>query len=325
MRADRLISLLMILQNRGRQTAQNLAEELEVTERTIYRDVIALNSSGIPVYTERGPGGGISLVESYRTNLTGLNPAEVRALFMFSIPAPMTELGINQELKAALLKLSAALPSTLRQAEGNVRQRIYIDSEWWHKNNEPVPHLQVIHKAIWDDRKLGVTRRFEFEVEIERILEPYGLVSKAGVWYLIWRHEDYYGVHRLSDIWNVELFDDGFERQADFDLVSYWKDWCKRYVDSNPGYLVSVKVSPDFIPYLPMVFGNSVRVEEDETVPVDDSGRKTLTLNFDSFWIARARILGYGSAIEVLSPIELRMSIADFAAQTVSLYGELTA
>jgi predicted DNA-binding transcriptional regulator YafY len=131
MRADRLISLLMLLQTRGTLTARELASELEVTERTIYRDVTALSASGVPVYTERGPGGGVALVENYRTNLTGLNPAEVRALFMLSIPAALDQLGVGDELRTALLKLSAAIPNSRRADETSARQRIHLDATGW--------------------------------------------------------------------------------------------------------------------------------------------------------------------------------------------------
>jgi predicted DNA-binding transcriptional regulator YafY len=320
MRADRLISLLMILQTRGQQTAGDLADELEVSERTIYRDVLALSTAGVPVYSERGPGGGINLVESYRTNLTGLNPDEVRALFMFSIPAPMAELGVDSELKAALLKLSAALPATLQQAQGNVRQRIFIDSEWWHPVDEAVPHLQTIHQAVWEDRLLREEIRFEYGVQFERVIEPYGLVSKGGVWYLVWGYEGYFGAHRLSSIWNVQILDEIFHRRADFDLISYWKEWCKSYVDNLPDYPVKVRVHPEFVSYLPRLFGGKIRKSIDEAAQPDKEGWIILTINFETIFQARSRILGFGAAIEVLEPMALRMSIADFAAQTVSLY-----
>ena len=320
MRADRLISLLMILQSRGRQIAKDLADELEVSERTIYRDVIALSMAGVPVYSERGPGGGIKLVESYRTNLTGLNPDEVRALFMLTIPTPMAELGIGKELRGALLKLSAALPATLQQAEGNVRQRIFIDSEWWHPIEEPIPHLKSIHQAVWEDKLLLVCIRYEYDVQLERVVEPYGLVSKGGVWYLVWQHEGHYGVHRLSSISEVHVLDETFERQADFDLAGYWKEWCQSFVDNLPDYPIRVRISPDLIPHLPGLFGSKIRESIEEAIHPDESEWITLTLHFETFYHARSRILGFGGAIEVLEPLALRSSVADFAEQALSLY-----
>jgi predicted DNA-binding transcriptional regulator YafY len=233
----------------------------------------------------------------------------------------MAELGIGKELRGALQKLSAALPATLQQAEGNVRQRILIDSEWWHPIEEPVPHLKIIHQAIWEDRLLQISIRYEYEdVQLERVIEPYGLVSKGGVWYLVWRYKDYYGVHRLLSIWDVRILGDSFERQADFDLATYWKEWCRSFVDNRPDYPVRVRVSPELIPHLPRLFGSKIRDAVSESLHPDEDEWITLTLHFENLYQARSRILGFGGAIEVLGPIALRLSVADFAAQTLSLY-----
>jgi len=186
MRADRLLSLMMLLQIRGRMTARDLASELEVSERTIYRDIDALSGAGIPVYGEPGPEGGYALLDDYRTNLTGLTETEVRALFMLSIPTPLADLGESQNLKSALLKLSAALPATRRQDEELVRQRILIDSTWWNQSNQRVPYIQAIHQAIWQDRKLHIGYQLFFQIPIEQVVDPYSLVAKAGIWFLVW-------------------------------------------------------------------------------------------------------------------------------------------
>ncbi len=160
MRADRLISILMLLQSRGRMTARELAEELEVSERTIYRDVEALSGSGVPMYAEHGPGGGLALLDSYRTNLTGLNEDELRALFMmFSGPGALDKLGVHQDLKSALLKLSAALPGASRTDEEEVRNRFYLDWSWWFHHQEPVPHLAALQQALWEQHKVRLYAR----------------------------------------------------------------------------------------------------------------------------------------------------------------------
>ena len=148
MRADRLLSLLMLLQTRGQMTARELAEELEVSERTIYRDIDALSAAGVPVYAVRGPGGGCALMDGYRTDLTGLTRDEVRALFMLSVPAPLADLGLSRELRAALRKLSAALPVTRRADERRMRERVHLDSVWWYQQEEPVPYLRTIQEKV---------------------------------------------------------------------------------------------------------------------------------------------------------------------------------
>ena len=171
MRADRLLSLLMLLQTRGKMTAQALAQELEVSERTIYRDIDALCTSGVPIYGEAGLDGGYALLDSYRTNLTGLSEAEVRALFMLNVPAPLADLGVSRELKSALLKLTAALPAARRPHEEHVRQRFYLDSAGWQRDEEAVPHLKTIHQAVWQDRKLYLTVR-TFSFQGDKLVDP---------------------------------------------------------------------------------------------------------------------------------------------------------
>ena len=188
MRADRLLSLLLLLQARGRLTAPKLAQELEVSERTIYRDIDALSAAGVPVYGEPGRGGGYALLDSYRTNLTGLTEGEVRALFMLSIPKPLTDLGVGQELGAALRKLAAALPSARRDDEQRVRQRFLLDAVGWEQAAESVPHLPTVHRAVWEDRRLHLKYRIgPLAVQIEQTVEPYSLVAKAGDWLVVLR------------------------------------------------------------------------------------------------------------------------------------------
>ncbi len=320
MRADRLLSLLMLLQTRGRTTAKRLAQELEVSERTIYRDINALSAAGVPVYAERGPGGGCALLDSYRTNLTGLTQDQVRALFMLSIPAPLTQLGVSQELKAALLKLSAALPAALRRDEEKVRQRIHLDSAWWFQTEEAVPHLATIHQAVWQDRKLYLTYRLPFGAQLERLVEPYGLVAKAGVWYLVYGRQDRVRVHRVSHVLDARLSEETFVRPADLELAAFWRDWCAEYERDRQHYSVVVRVSPELTPYLPQFFGDDIRRAIAQAEPPDAEGWITLTLTFETLHAARDRLLGFGRAVEVLEPAALRESLLDFASQIVALY-----
>jgi predicted DNA-binding transcriptional regulator YafY len=318
MRADRLLSLLMLLQTRGTMTARVLAEELEVTERTIYRDVTALSSAGIPVYTERGPGGGIALVEDYRTNLTGLNAAEVRALFMLSIPAPLDQLGVGDELRNALLKLSAALPSSRRAEERRARQRIHLDAAWWFQSDEPAPHLKTVQAALWSQNRLDLIYRSDFGAEVKMVIDPYGLVAKASVWYLVGAREDHLRVLRVSRVQQASPREEGFERPAAFDLPSFWKTWCEEFETGQARYLVLLRVSPALAQLLA-----ENRPETLMTQPsLPQESWQTLTLTFDSFESARVRILGYGGAAEVLEPLALRRSVQDFARQTLGRYSE---
>lgn len=321
MRADRLLSLLMLLQSRGKMTAEALAAELEVSVRTIYRDIDALGTAGVPVYTDRGPGGGVALLDSYRTNLTGLNADEARALFMLSIPAPLDQLGVGQELKAALRKLAAALPAASRSDETHIRQRIHLDSVWWFQEQEPVPHLPTVQQAVWEDRKLRLKYRSRFDTEIERLVEPYGLVAKTGIWYVVCARDSLMRVYRLSRILDTQLTDVVFTRPPNFDLAAFWQGWCTKFEQSRAYYPVIGRITPEFVPHLDRIFGPAMRESIAQSVP-DAQGRITLELPFETFEHARERILGFGRAVEVLEPEPLRRSIQDFAEHIVALYAE---
>ncbi len=321
MRADRLLALLMLLQSRGPMTARQLARALEVSERTIYRDVDALTTAGVPIYAEYRQGGGYALLDSYRTNLTGLTGDEVRALFMLSIPSPLRDLGMSEKLRTALLKLVVALPPGHRDDEERVRQRIYLDSTWWFQGQEAVPYLQTIQQAIWEDRRLSLKYRMDIAgIEIEQIVDPYGLVAKAGVWYLIYARNGALRANRIAHLYDVQVLDDSFTRLPGFDLATFWKAWCTEFELRRPSYLVTLRVAPHFARELPRRFDQRVRAEIVQVGQPDGEGWVTLRLPFESLEAARQRILSLGRSVEVLEPEPLRLSVQDFAAQIVSLY-----
>ena len=321
MRADRLLSILMLLQARGQLTAQELARELEVSERTIYRDIDALTFSGVPVYAEHGQGGGYALLDSYRTTLTGLTEAEVRALFMLTIPEPLAQLGVSQELRSALLKLAASLPDARRRDESYVRQRIYIDSVGWFQGHEAVPHLLTIQRAVWEDRKLYLMAQVPFAgVSVETVVEPYGLVAKAGAWYMVYGVGNSVRARRVADFIDARPLPEGFVRPPDFDLEHFWKGWCAGVEANRLLYRVTVRVAPTMVSLLPLYFGESVEGAVAQTAALGEDGWLTLELPFESLEDARTRLLGLGGALEVLSPQALRYSLLDHAEQIVSLY-----
>ncbi len=319
MRADRLLSLLILLQTRGRMTARTLADELEVSERTIYRDITALSTAGVPVYGEAGPDGGFSLVDNYRTSLTGLTEGEVRALFMLNVPSPLADLGVTQELKTALLKLSAALPTARRADETLVRQRFYLDSTGWKTGTERLPYLQTIQQAVWHDQKLRLTYRPIPTLELEQLVEPYGLVAKAGIWYVVCVQAGRFQVHRVSELRTVRQVEETFVRDGEFDLGTFWQRYCEDRDQQHTLYPVQVRVASNFIFVLPYYFGNSIRTRIESAQP-DAEGRITLNLTFSSLEEARDRLLDFGRGVEVLSPLALRLSVCDYARQVLSVY-----
>jgi predicted DNA-binding transcriptional regulator YafY len=321
MRADRLISIMLLLQSRGRMTAAELARELEVSERTIYRDVEALSASGVPLYAEHGPGGGLDLLDSYRTNLTGLNEEELRAMFMvFSASGPLDRLGISRDLKSALLKLTAEMPDSRRINEEKVQQRFTLDWSWWNHAQEPAPHLSTLQQAVWEDCCLCLQYQTYLNLPVTLTVEPYGLVAKAGMWYLVAMVNGAPRVYQVSWLIDVTVLEERFERQVDFHLADFWRQWCSDYEQQQQGYPVRLRLSPGVIKLMPLYFGKRVTGLVKDADPPDEAGWVTLTLAFESLDSARDRILDLGSAAEVLEPEALRMSVIDYAAQISSVY-----
>lgn len=322
MRADRLLSLLMVLQARGKTSAARLAKELGVSVRTIYRDIEALSMAGVPVYAERGAEGGCALIDSYRTTLTGLTQPELRALFVLTIPDALEALGLDDELRSALRKLTAALPASRRDEEARVRQRLHLDASAWFQSGEAVPHLATIQSAVWADRKLNLVYTADFfDTPIDHTVAPYGLVAKAGVWYVICAWEDRITALRVARVVAAQITDQPFTRPQGFDLAAFWKQWCATYEWERRAFWATVRVAPDMLRLLPFIFGNHIQTAIiDESNSPDADGWVTLKLPFESLVAARDHILGMGRSAEVLAPDALRRSVLDFARQIVAFY-----
>lgn len=323
MRASRLISILLLLQTRGRMTAQQLADELEVSIRTVYRDVDELSGSGIPVYADRGSRGGFQLVEGYRTRLTGLTPEEAETLFLSGYPGPAAQLGLGTVLAAAQLKVLAALPPELRSRASRVRQRFHLDAPGWFQEPDVAPHLQAIAEAVWSDRRLKMRyRRGSEEGDVvERIADPLGLVSKAGVWYLV-AQAGSIRTYRVSRILDLAILPDRFERPDEFDLAVYWEQSVAAYEDSLPSFPAVVRIRAAGLTRLPSALGPG-RAREALTSAgnPDDEGWLTLEMRLEDFWNAETVLLQLGPDAEVLEPIELRRHIADITRAMAGRYG----
>jgi len=329
MRADRLIYMLLLLQIHHRMTAAELARHLEVSERTIYRDVIDLSTAGIPLYTDRGPQGGISLLEGYRTSLTGLTREQAAALFALSIPSALDELGLGKELRAALLKIASSLPSTQRSEETRIRQRIHIDLNEDTPSNEPAPYLQTLQQAVWQDRVVHIRYRSLYNRTadpLEAQAQPFGLVSRTGSWYLVIYKPTpntpmgYLLVIRLETILDVKTLEHTFTRPEDFNLADFWKKWWADHRSRRPNYPVRLRASLEACQNLAGVAGNQAYTALQNASPPDESGWVELTLVFDYLETARARLFTLGGEVEVLEPLALRLSLSDFAAQVLRRY-----
>ncbi len=317
MRADRLISILLILQDCQRITARQLAERLEVSPRTILRDMEVLSGVGIPVYAERGRDGGWSLLEPYRTNLNGLNLAEIQTVFLAQPAKILDDLGLSQTAEIALLKLLAALPSAQQQAAETVRQRIHIDLGGWHPMNEDVSLLPVIQEAIWAGRRLHITYRRADHQQRERLLDPLGLVAKGAVWYLVALVDDDYRTYRVSRIQAAVLTNEPCRRPPDFDLVAYWEETTRDFVAALPQFDATLYAHHDVMERL-KIGGRFVRISA--VHPSSDDAWSRVEIRADTIDEACRFVVGFGGKVKVLSPDELRICVVRLAREIMACY-----
>ncbi|MEU7133947.1 WYL domain-containing protein [Streptomyces sp. NPDC046261] len=320
MRAARLIKLVLLLQSRPSMTGTELASRLEVSERTVARDVLALSEAGVPVYADRGRTGGYRLIGGYRTRLTGLGRTEAEALFLSGVPSALRDMGLADVASAARLKVSAALLPELSDAPANAAQRFHLDAPgWWHPHEAPTL-LPAIADAVWDDRRMAARYRRR-EGEVERHLEPYGLILKAGVWYLAARTGDDFRVYRVDRFTAVTVGEDRFRRAADFDLPAFWEERAAQFARSILREQVELRLTPEGARRLPHVTDRTAAREALAAAGEPDAlGRVTLSLPVESADVAYAQLLALGPEAEVLGPPELRERFARAAARSADLY-----
>ncbi|KOT91662.1 transcriptional regulator [Streptomyces sp. NRRL F-5755] len=322
MRAARLIRMVLLLQSRPSMTAAELARELEVSERTVARDVLSLSEAGVPVYADRGRAGGYRLIGGYRTRLTGLGRSEVEALFLSGVPAALRDMGLADAASAARLKVSAALLPELRDAADGAAQRFHLDAPAWYREPATPELLPAVADAVWDDRRVAARYRRK-DTEVERELEPYGLVLKAGVWYLAARAGEDVRVYRIDRFTSVTLLDDRFTRDPDFDLPAFWAERAAQFARSILRDEVTVRLTPAGARQLRHV---TDRAGADEALAAagepDEQGRITVALPVESLDVAFGQLLGLGPEGEVLAPAALRERFAAAAARTYGLYRE---
>ncbi|AIR98005.1 transcriptional regulator [Streptomyces glaucescens] len=323
MRAARLIKMVLLLQSRPSMTAAELARELEVSERTVTRDAQALSEAGVPVYADRGRAGGYRLIGGYRTRLTGLHRSEAEALFLSGVPGALREMGLEDAASAARLKVSAALLPSLRDAPRTAAQRFHLDAPGWFKELRTPELLPAVAEAVWDDRR--VTARYRRgEAEVERRLEPYGLVLKAGVWYLCARVADAgaFRTYRIDRFTAVEPGEERFTRDEEFDLPAFWEEQAERFARSLLRAEVVVRLTPDGVRGLryaldPLAARDALAAAGEP----DARGRVTVTLRVESEDVAHTQLTALGPEAEVLSPPSLRARFAADARRLAELYG----
>ncbi|MFE5740359.1 helix-turn-helix transcriptional regulator [Streptomyces celluloflavus] len=319
MRADRLLSLLLLLQNRGRMTAPALAAELEVSVRTVYRDIEALGASGVPVLADRGPAGGYRLMDGYRTRLTGFTDAEADSLFLAGAPGPARDLGLGAVLTTARLKLQAALPAELAERTRRVQDRFHLDAPAWFRDADPVPYLAPVAQAVWEQRALRAHYR-RWGGEVHRELHPLGIVLKGGIWYLVALAEEAVRTYRISRLLAVDTTGEVFERPAGFDLAAYWEESSQRLAAMLHQGTARLRISPRAQRLLPMQFGAAGTRALDGAGPPDHEGWVHVELPVETQAVAVGDLLRLGSEAEVLGPPELRQAMAQAVAVLAHRY-----
>lgn len=322
MRAARLIKMVLLLQARPSMTAAELAGELEVSERTITRDAQALSEAGVPVYADRGRAGGYRLIGGYRTRLTGLGRSEAEALFLSGVPGALREMGLEDAASAARLKVSAALMPSLRDAPQNASQRFHLDAPGWFKEIPAPELLPPLADAVWDDR--CVTARYRRQdAEVVRELEPYGLVLKAGVWYLCARVSDTgsFRVYRIDRFTAIAAGDDRFVRDEEFDLPGFWEERSAQFARAILRSEVVVRLSEAGVRQLPYAIDSaSVREALEGAGEPDGQGWVTVTLAVENEAVAYTQLMSLGPEAEILEPAALRKRFAEAAAQMADRY-----
>ncbi|ARH90877.1 helix-turn-helix transcriptional regulator [Streptomyces sp. MOE7] len=336
MRAARLIKLVLLLQARPSMTGPELAQELEVSERTVARDVLSLSEAGVPVYADRGRSGGYRLIGGYRTRLTGLGRSEAEALFLSGVPSALREMGLADAASAARLKVSAALLPELRDAATGAAQRFHLDAPAWYQEPRTPALLPAVAGAVRDDRRI-TARYLRKDTEVERQLEPYGLILKAGVWYLAARAQGDFRVYRVDRFTAVEVPDGGedgaqgpmggggrFLRDEAFDLPAFWAERAAQFARSLLREEVVVRLSAHGVRRLPHVTERAAAEEAIDAARSGDGpdaqGRLTVRLAVESTEVAYAQLLQLGPEGEVLHPPALRERFAAAARRTAALY-----
>lgn len=322
MRASRLLSILLLLQNRGRMTAEALAAEFEVSVRTIYRDIDQLSAAGTPVYADRGRSGGFHLMDGYRTRLTGLTDAEAETLFLGGLSGPAAQMGFSGAVTTMQLKLLAALPPERQTAAERLAGRFHLDPLGWYQSAEEAERLPALAQAVWTSRRITV--RYEsWKGEVRRELEPLGLILKGGLWYLAARPAEGRSreprTYRVSNILELAVAETAFERPAGFDLARWWGETSRRFEADLFTGTATLRLTPAGLKQLAKLGAEQARIAASAAAPGDD-GRVELAVPIESVEHAATDFLRLGAEAEVLAPASLRAAMRASALRLAALY-----
>lgn len=327
MRASRLLSLQMLLETRGRMSAQALSEALEVSVRTLYRDVDQLSAAGVPIYAERGRNGGFALLPGWKTTLTGLTPSEAQAVFLSGLPGPAQDLGLGSDVEGARLKLLSSLPASWREDAQRVSTRLHLDPVDWYRESDPTPHLPTVAAAVWSGYQ--ITMRYESWADtVERTVSPLGLVLKAGVWYLVAlpagaAPSAHAGArtYRVSNILAATVLATPVRRPARFDLAGYWAQSIQRFESEIYTGEAALLATPAGLKGLRALSSAVARAVAAAPPPRRKDGRVAVTIPIESVEHACGQLMRLSPQVEVLQPAALRRALVERVRATAQLYG----
>ena len=326
MKASRLLSILMLLQARGRMTAAMLAQAMEVSQRTILRDIDQLSAAGVPLWGERGRQGGFQLREGWSTQLTGMTEPEANALLLAGLPGPATELGLGAAAASARLKMVASLPSAWREQADRVGQRLHIDPVDWYRAQDTPKFLRVVADAVWHGRRLSVDYD-SWRGTARRELEPLGLVLKAGAWYLVAATVDRDGVriYRLASLRDLKTSGRTFKRPRGFDLARTWQESAARFESTLRQLQARVRVSPRGLTWLINARTQVVAAPAVATARLGRPDWHEVLMPIESIEQGARQLLGFGAEIEVVEPAELRAELLRQVRALMALYAPAAA
>jgi predicted DNA-binding transcriptional regulator YafY len=318
MRAARLLSIQMMLETRGQLSARELAAALEISVRTLHRDVDHLSAAGVPIVATRGRSGGFRLLEGWNTRLTGLTPSEARAVFLSGLSGPAAQLGMQQPMRSAQLKVLSSLPAAWRDEAQSIQDRLHLDPVDWYRDPEPAPCLATVADAVWRGRKLSM-RYQGWRGMSARVTCPLGLVLKAGTWYFVGHADETYRTYRVAGIRTVEILDERFKRPKRFDLARHWQDAVasfERSIYTGTAHVLATAAGLRALSAL-----NSAAARAAAAAPPPDSGRRaTVRLPIESIESATGQLLGLAPEVEVIEPRALRRSIQRRLRELARLY-----
>ena len=317
MRASRLLSILILLQMRGRVSAEALAQEFEVSVRTIYRDVDQLSAAGVPIYAERGRSGGFALLEGYRTKLTGFTPAEAEALLLAGVGGAAGDLGLGADAAAAQLKLLASLPADSGASAQRVTERFHLDPVNWYRRTEAPALLPQLGAAVWRDRRIKIAYE-SWKDTVARELDPLGLVLKAGTWYLVAAADDKPRMYRVSNIKSLAVSEAPARRPQRFNLARYWTAAAKEFETRLMQARATVKLSPAGRRLLWDISPAAAEAVEAEHRKCEPEGWVKAEIPIENIEWATRQFMFLGTDIEVLEPRTLRAALTSAARKVAS-------